>query len=131
MSDWDEEDDVEPVPSLRDRLSSLRRRAKRRTGGALRAIHLSRWADALDPPLTPWWLRRPLGYREFFADPIEPAEGYTGLAEHFEDVLLSQMRFMDDQKRDKLIREAFTNPDPDMAGRAVEELRWMGAEGRR
>ncbi|MEU2013090.1 hypothetical protein [Nocardia sp. NPDC019302] len=131
MSDWDDEDDLEPEPSLRDRLSSLRRRAGRRTGRALRAIHLHRWADALDPPLTPWWLRRPLGYREVFVDPSEPAEDYTGLSEFFEDVLISQMRFRDGQKRDKLTREMFTNPDPDMAGRCVEELRWMDAEGRR
>ncbi|WP_159840192.1 hypothetical protein [Nocardia sp. CY41] len=129
MSDWDDEDDLKP--GFWDRLSSLRRRTKRRAGRALRAIRLSRWADALDPPLTPWWFRRPLGYPEAFADPDEPAEDYTGLYDHFEDVLISQMRFVDNMKRDKLTREVFTNPDPDMAGRCVEELRWMNAEGRR
>ncbi|WP_280479107.1 hypothetical protein [Nocardia asiatica] len=133
MSDWDDEDDLEsePEPSLRDRLSSLGRRTKRRAGRALRAAHLSRWADALDPPLTPWWFRRPLGYPEVFVDPDEPAEDYAGLSEFFEDAALAYMRFKDDHKRDKLTHEAFTNPDPDMAGRCVEELRWMDAEGRR
>lgn len=147
MSDWDDEDDLEPEPSPRDRLSSLRRRAKRRTGRALRAIRLSRWADALDPPLTPWWLRRPLGYKEIYSgiqDGTCDICGETSTPAHlcscwvplgampeFEDVLLAAARYKDDQKRDKLTLEVFTNPDPDMAGRAVEELRWMSAEGKR
>jgi hypothetical protein len=88
-------------------------------------------AAVLQPPATPWWFRRPLGYREFFTDPAQPAEDYSGLYEHFEDVLLAQARYRDDQKRAKLIEEVFTNPSPDMAGRAVEELRWMENEGRR
>ncbi|WP_454199564.1 hypothetical protein [Nocardia sp. Marseille-Q1738] len=129
MSDWDDGDDFEPEPSLRDRLSALRRRAKRRTGRALRAIHLSRWADALDPPLTPWWLRRPLGYREHFVDPSEPVEDYTALSDHFEDVLLSQMHYRDGQKRAKLIEIAFTEPDPVKAGQAAAELRRMIFQG--
>jgi hypothetical protein len=96
-----------------------------------RFLRLRRLAAALQPPVTPWWFRRPLGYREHFVDPAEPAGDYAGLGEFFEDVLLSQARYLDDMKRDKLAREVFTNPSPDMAGRAVEELRWMENEGRR
>lgn len=104
---------------------------RRRLARVARVLRLHRLAAALQPPVDPWWFRRPLGYRERFVDPTEPADDYTGLYEHFEDVLLAQMRYMDDQKRDKLTREVFTNPSPDMAGRAVEELRWMENEGRR
>lgn len=104
---------------------------RRRLARVARVLRLHRLAAALQPPADPWWLRRPLGYRQRFVDPTEPTEDYTGLHGYFDDVLFAQMRWWDSQKRAKLTEEVFTNPSPDMAGRAVEELRWMENEGRR
>lgn len=126
---------------------------RRQLARLARFLHLRRLAAFLQPPVTPWWFRRPIGYFENFATggevvPPESTECRScgevssasrlcscwtalGAVPEFDDVLLSQMRYRDVQKRDKLTEEVFANPSPDMAGRAVEELRWMENEGRR
>lgn len=95
-----------------------------------RFLRLRRLADAIEPKLTPWWLQRPMGYREHSAVAQEPTQEAAERLPVFEDVLLSQMQYTDEQKRKALVREAMLNPDPELAGKAAAELHRMIFEGR-
>ncbi|HEY9414274.1 MAG TPA: hypothetical protein VIQ30_05910 [Pseudonocardia sp.] len=124
--DWDEG----PVEeSVSDRLDLVRFRARRRLGGLLLFLHLRRLADRINPPLTPWYLRPPLGYTEHFAS-VDASPSSDSPEVQYEDVFLSQARHMAKQKQVKLLEVTMTEHDPEVASKAWAELRRMILQGR-
>lgn len=95
----------------------------------VRFLRLRRLADAIGPPPTPWYLRRPLPYLEHFAGAEEPTQSDVETLPVVDGVFLAYARWMDEGKRAKLIEVAFTEPDPVKAGQAAAELRHMIFQG--
>ncbi|WP_280201273.1 hypothetical protein [Nocardia cyriacigeorgica] len=124
--DWD---DGPASEDWSDRLDIIRLRARRRLGSLLRSLRLRRLADRFDPPLTPWYLRKPLGYHEHFATEEDEHPSAILPGWYHDDVLLAQARYLAERKRAKLIEVATTEPDPELAGAAAAELRRMIVPG--
>lgn len=101
-----------------------------KTARVAQFLRLGRLADAIRPPVTPWYLRRPLEYTEHFTGGEDVGPVDTALAPVYEDVTLAHARWADEGKRAKLIEVAFTEPDPVKAGQAAAELRHMIFQGR-
>lgn len=123
--DWD---DGPASEDWSDRLDIIRIRARRRLGILLRSLRLRRLADRFDPPPTPWYLRKPLGYHEHFATEEDEHQSAT-LQAWYDDVVLAQARYLAERKRAKLIEVATTESDPELACAAAAELRRMIATG--